>query len=117
NRHDRLWLDGTILERINNGLLEFDLGASARANRASVWNGNVAVDVYGLRRNLNKIAGAHTRLGRDEEPTRACLKNCQAGHTALTEAEISRAAPLRKFPEKPGRRPCQYAGAFGRKPD
>src|SRR5262249_58669365 len=97
-----LGLDGTILERLNNGLLEFDLGAPSRANRASVWNGNVAVDVYGLRRNLNKIAGAHTRLRRDEEPARACLKNCHADDIAVNEADIARSAPIRKIADKTG---------------
>ena len=47
-RHNRLRLDGAILESIDNGLLDFDLGTTSRANRAGIWNGDVAVDVYSL---------------------------------------------------------------------
>jgi hypothetical protein len=85
NRHNRLGLDGAILEGINNGLLDFDLGAASRTNRARVWNGNVAVDVYGLRWDRNKITGANTSLGGDEQSPRTCLKNCRADNVPRSE--------------------------------
>src|SRR4029453_4247132 len=78
DRHDRLRFDGAILKGINDGLLEFDLSTTSRANRAAVWNGNVAVDVYSLTRNANKVTGANTSLGRNEQSPRTRLKNCDA---------------------------------------
>src|SRR5262245_66195063 len=103
-----------MLERVNNGFLEFDLGAPSRADCASIWNGNVAVDIYGLGRDANKIAGAHTRLGRDEESPRTRLKNCHAEEDADTEAEIARPAPIRKFADRPRRRLGHAAGDSAR---
>src|SRR5262249_36082636 len=58
-RHNHLRLDGTVFDRINNGLLEFDLRTTFCANSAPVWNRNVAIDVHSLTRNANKITGAN----------------------------------------------------------
>src|SRR5262249_44312740 len=117
NRHDRLWLDGAILEGINDRLLDFDLGATSGANSTGERNGNVAVDVHGLIRNGNEIAGAHTRLGRNEQSPRTRLKNCHADNVSVAEANILRSTPIRKFADKPRRRLAQDVGDFGRNPD
>ena len=74
-----------------------------RANRAAVWNGNVAVDVYSLGRNVNKIAGANTGLGRNEQSPRTRLKNCDADNVSDAKSEVPRSAPILKFADKPRR--------------
>src|SRR5262245_306993 len=97
NRYDRLRLDGAILESIDNGLLEFDLRTTSRAYGAPVWNGNVAVDVYSLSRNGNKITGANASLGRDEQSPRSRLKKCHAENVSDAKNNVLRSPAVLKF--------------------
>src|SRR5262249_48235808 len=69
-RHDGLWLDSTVLEGSNNGILHLHLGATERTDCTSVRNGNVALHVDGLIWNCDEIAGAHATLAWNEEPSR-----------------------------------------------
>src|SRR5437764_1225004 len=67
-RHNDLRLDSTILERLDDGVLEFDRGPAVRANVAGVGNRYVAIDVDGLAGTRDKIARANAGLRRDEDP-------------------------------------------------
>src|SRR5438132_14359067 len=86
-----------IAEPIDNGLLEFDLRTTSRAYGAPVWNGDVAVDVYSLSRNGNKITGANASLGRDEQSPRSRLKKCHADNVSDAKTNILRSAAILKF--------------------
>ena len=115
--YNRLRLDGAILETIDNGLLDFDLGTTSRANCARIWNGDVAVDVYSLSRNGNEIAGANTALGGYEQPPGTRLKNCYADNVADAKPNVSWPAPIRKVGDKPRRGLGQDVRDLGRDSD
>src|SRR5439155_13271074 len=104
-------------DRINNRLLEFDCRATSCADIPPEWDGNVAVDVYGLTGKGDKIARTYTSLRGDEQSPRTCLKNCYADNVADAETNVFRAAPIRKFGDEPGHRLPQDARDLGRDPD
>jgi hypothetical protein len=95
-RYDDLRLDGAVLERIDDGLLQFDRGAAGGANGARIGNRYVAVHIHRLAWKGDEIAWAHAGLGRDEQPARACLENGHADDIADAEGKISRPAFVRE---------------------
>ena len=102
---------------IDNGLLDFDLGTTSGANCPRVWNGDVAVDVYSLRRNGNEVAGADAALGGYKQSSGARLKNCYAENVADAKPNVSWPAAIRKVGDQPRRRLGQGGRDLGRDPD
>ena len=102
NGYNGLRLNSAILESIDNGLLDFDLGTTSGANCPRVRNGDVAVDVYSLSRNGNEIAGADAALGGYEQSSGARLKNCYAENVSDAKPNVSWPAAIRKVGDQPG---------------
>src|SRR5262245_51748135 len=64
HRYNSLRITCAVLERVDNGLLHFDLSTPIRPNSSRIWNRDVAVHVHSLIGNGNEISGSDTAFGR-----------------------------------------------------
>src|SRR5262249_6926534 len=100
-RYDCLWLNSAVLERVDNGLLDFHRSATSRANIARIRNRDIAVGVDSLIRNINEIARPNPRFGRDEQPAGACFKNRYTDDVSDAETNGARWTPIGKRGSEP----------------
>ena len=112
-RDHRLRLDGAVLQRIDDRLLDFGWRPSLGADSPGIRNRNVASDIDVLVRQVDEVAGTHTGLDWNEQPTRRGLENRNAHRVADAELDLPRGPPIGKYIADPGRVICQDVDDLG----
>src|SRR5262249_17829691 len=92
-----LWFDCTILEGINNGLLNLNWRTALCADAARKGNRDVALDIDRLIRDGDEVTRPHSSFCRDEKPARARFKNRYGNDVTNTKANIFWRSPVGKF--------------------
>ena len=105
NRDNHLRLNRTVFESFDNGILNFNFGATGGANVACIGNGNVSLVVNGLIGDGNKIACPIGGTLCDEKPACTGLKYRHAQDVANTKTQIGWSTPITKFADEPRRGP------------
>jgi hypothetical protein len=101
-RNDDLWLDRSIFESGNDGVLEFDLGTTSRANGACIWNRNVTFGVDSLIGYGNEIARPDTGFGRNEKAAWLSFKNRNADNISDSKPDFFRRTTISERRREPG---------------
>ena len=107
NRDNHLRLIRTVFESFDNGILNFNFGATGGANVARIGNGNVSLVVNGLIGDGNKIACPIGGPVCDEKPACSGLKYRHTQDVANTKTQIGWSTPITKFADEPRRSPRQ----------
>src|SRR5262249_61062650 len=85
---------GTVLQGIDNCLLNLFRCPPGGVNGPAIWNGNVALAVHGLRRQRDEIAGPHSSFARDEKAAGGGLEYRNGYDIPTADPRLARSAPV-----------------------